>query len=89
MKVGSHKSRKLKVRNKGKFPLQVTVGTLASPFTVTSGSGTFTLSKGKSKNVKVEFAPTVTGPALLQILSITSDDPNHPSANITATGSGK
>ncbi|MGH7924454.1 MAG: hypothetical protein ACREQH_07685 [Candidatus Binatus sp.] len=89
VKVNSTKSKKLKVQNKGNGSLQVTVGTIESPFTVTAGSGTFTLAKGKKEIVTVQLKPTAKGPVKAQILSITSDDPNRPSHPVTATGSGK
>ncbi len=62
VKVNSTASKKLKVKNKGKGTLQVTIGTLDPPFTVTSGSGTFNLAKGKTEKVTVQFKPTATGP---------------------------
>ncbi|MFZ0677270.1 choice-of-anchor D domain-containing protein [Candidatus Binatus sp.] len=89
VKVNSTKSKKLKVKNKGKAPLQVTIGTLDLPFKVISGVGTFNLAKGKTENVTVQFNPTAKGAATPQTLSITSDDPKHPTHNETATGSGK
>ena len=89
MKVNSTASKKLKVKNKGKGTLQVTIGTLDPPFAVTSGSGTINLPKGKTEKVTVQFKPTATGAVTPQILSITSDDPKHPSHNETASGSGK
>jgi hypothetical protein len=88
VKVNSTKKKNLKVKNKGKFPLQVTIGTLEPPFSVTD-SGTFTLGKKKTLTVTVLFKPTVAGATSPQILSITSNDPNHPSHPVTATGSGK
>ncbi len=88
VKVNSKASKKLKIKNKGKAPLQVSVGALDSPFTVT-GSGTFTLSKGKTRNISVHFMPTTKGATPSQTLSITSDDPKHPSHDLTASGSGK
>jgi hypothetical protein len=89
VKVNSSPSKKLKVKNKGKFPLQVTIGTLVPPFTVTAGSGTFNLPKGKTQNVTVKFQPPAKGATSPQTLTIISDDPKHPSKNKTATGSGK
>jgi Abnormal spindle-like microcephaly-assoc'd, ASPM-SPD-2-Hydin len=90
-KVNSTKTKKLKIKNKGKGDLQVTIGTLDPPFKVTGGNGTFTLSKGKSApvTVTVQFNPTATGAAAPQTLNITSDDPKHPSHTETASGSGK
>jgi hypothetical protein len=89
VKVNSAKTKKVKVQNKGKAPLQVIIGTLVPPFTVTGGSGTINLAKGKTQNVTVKFSPTTKGPATPQTLTITSDDPKHPSHNLNATGSGK
>lgn len=89
VKVGSSKSQNLKVENKGKFPLQVMVGSLEPPFTVTAGGGSFTLAKNKSETVKVEFQPTVVGATTPQMLMIMSDDPKHRQKDVTATGSGK
>jgi hypothetical protein len=88
VKINSTKKKNLKIKNKGKFPLQVTIGNLAPPFSV-PGSGTFMLGKKKTHTVTVMFKPTATGATLPQILSITSNDPNHPSHPVTATGSGK
>lgn len=89
VKVDSTKSKKLKIKNKGKGSLQVTVGTLAPPFTVTSGSGTFSLAKGKTEKVTVKFEPSAKGATPEQTLTIMSDDPEHPSHDLTASGSGK
>jgi len=89
VKVNSSKSKHFSVQNKGKLPLQVTVGSLASPFTVASGSGSFILAKGKKKTVTVKFKPTTMGATPNQMLTIISDDPNHPSHPVTLTGSGK
>jgi len=88
VKVNGTKNKKLKVKNKGKFPLQVTIGTLEPPFSVTD-SGTFTVAKKKTLTVTVLFKPTVAGATPPQMLSITSNDPHHPSVSKTATGSGK
>jgi hypothetical protein len=87
VKVKSTKSKKLKVKNTGKGSLQVSIGTLVSPFTF-NGSA-FNLAKGKTKTVAVKFKPAAKGPTTPQTLTITSDDPNHPSHNLTASGSGK
>jgi hypothetical protein len=87
VKVNTTKSKSLKIKNKGKGTLQVTIGTLLPPFSV--GSGTFDLSKGKTRTVKVQFMPTATGATPSQILDISSDDPSHPTHNVTASGAGK
>src|SRR5208337_524863 len=67
VKVNSTKTKSLKIKNKGKFPLQVTVGALVPPFAVTAGSGVLDLPKGKTAKVTVQFRPTATGAAPLQI----------------------
>jgi Abnormal spindle-like microcephaly-assoc'd, ASPM-SPD-2-Hydin len=89
VKINSTKTKKLKIKNKGKGGLQIIIGTLDPPFAVTSGSGTFNLPKGKTQKVTVQFNPTAKGAAAPQTLTITSDDPKHPSHNVTASGSGK
>jgi hypothetical protein len=89
VKVDSTKSKQLKIKNKGKGSLQVTVGTLAPPFSVTSGSGTFNLAKDKTEKVTVKFEPSAKGAIPEQTLTIMSDDPKHPSHDLTASGSGK
>jgi hypothetical protein len=88
VKVNATTKKKLKVKNKGKFPLQVIIGNLAPPFSV-PGSSTFTLGKKKTHTVTVLFKPTATGATSPQMLMILSNDPNHPSHSVTATGSGK
>jgi HYDIN/CFA65/VesB-like, Ig-like domain len=87
VKVNKTTSKHFTIQNKGKFPLDVTVGSLTPPFTISSGS--FTLSKGKKKTVTVKFMPTATGPAPPEILTIHSDDPVHGSHPVTVTGTGK
>ena len=77
----------LKVKNTGKFNLRVNIGTLTAPFGV-SGSGTFDIPKGGSQPATVTFRPDATGPAS-QTLSVTSNDPKHPSKKIKVSGVGK
>jgi Abnormal spindle-like microcephaly-assoc'd, ASPM-SPD-2-Hydin len=89
VKVGKPKSKTFKIKNSGKFPLQVTVGTVDSPFTVDIGGGMLTLASGKSEKVVVQFQPTAMGATPTQTVSITSNDPDHLSAQVTLTGSGK
>ena len=87
VKVNSSASLPLKIQNKGKFDLQVTIGTLVSPFSV-NGSGTLNIPKGKSKTATVTFQPLATG-AAAQTLSVTSDDPKNPAKNVKVSGTGK
>jgi len=81
------KSLPLKVKNSGKFDLQVNIGTLTPPFAV-DGSGTFDIPKGGHQPVTVTFKPDATGPAS-QTLIVTSDDPKHPMKKIKVSGTGK
>ncbi len=88
VKVNATKKKNLKIKNKGKFPLQVIIGKLAPPFSVPD-IGIFTLAKKKTHTVTVMFQPTVAGATPPQILIITSNDPHHPAHPENATGSGK
>ena len=85
--VGSPKSLPLKVKNSGKFNLRVNIGTLTAPFVV-NGSGTFDIPKGGHQTPMVTFQPSATG-AASQTLTVTSDDPKHPSKNVKVSGVGK
>lgn len=83
----SMKSETFKIRNAGKGDLHVTVGTLTAPFQV-QGGGSLTLTKGQVAVVTVIFMPTTSG-KVSQTLTVTSDDPKHPSKTVTASGTGK
>jgi hypothetical protein len=85
---GSTKSETFRIRNMGKFDLHITVGTLLAPFQVQSGGGSTTLSKGQVAPVTVTFTPTAVG-KVSQDLTVTSDDPKHPSRTVTVSGTGK
>jgi hypothetical protein len=87
VKVNSTTSIPLKVKNAGKFNLQVTIGTLDPPFGV-NGSGTFDIAKGHSTTATVTFQPLATG-AVSQTLKVNSDDPKHPEKDIKVSGVGK
>jgi hypothetical protein len=89
VKVNKSKRKHFTIRNVGKFPVEVTVGVLQPPFTVSAGSGDFILSKGKKKTVTVKFNPTSAGPAQPQLLSIQSNDPQSLKDPVAVTGSGK
>ena len=85
--VSLTKSLPLKVKNSGKFNLQVNIGTLAPPFGV-NGSGTFDIPKGGHQTPMITFQPDTTG-AVSQTLTVTSDDPKHPMKKIKVSGVGK
>ena len=85
--VSLTKSLPLKVKNSGRFNLRVNIGTLAPPFGV-NGSGTFDIPKGGHQTATVTFRPDATGPAS-DTLTVTSNDPKHPSKKIKVSGAGK
>lgn len=85
--VNSFKNKSLKIKNKGKGDLHVTIGSLAPPFSV-AGSGAFTIPKGQMTKATIAFVPAATGTAS-QTLNITSDDPSLPMQSVNAIGIGK
>ncbi len=78
----------LKLTNKGKGPLAVTVGTLPAPFRVTGGGGAAMLAPKKTRSVTVEFAPAA-ALSYGATLTITSTDPTAASTPVSTTGRGK
>ncbi|MFI5352078.1 MAG: choice-of-anchor D domain-containing protein [Candidatus Binatales bacterium] len=88
VKIGATSTKTFKVTNLGPGMLHGQAGTLAAPFQVTAGGSSFTLPGGHAASISVEFAPMST--ALENAtLTITSDDPVHPSIGILMNGSGK
>ncbi|MEO0069628.1 MAG: choice-of-anchor D domain-containing protein, partial [candidate division WOR-3 bacterium] len=66
-----------------------TVGTLSNPFSVISGSGSFSLAPGKSQTLLVHFSPTSAG-TFSQTLVITHNATNFGSPlQIPISGAGK
>ena len=74
------------VRNAGIGMLAGSVGALSAPFGVTVG-GAFNLARGQKRFVTVQFKPTASGHTGLA-LTITSNDPAHPSVNLAIGGKG-
>jgi HYDIN/CFA65/VesB-like, Ig-like domain len=54
-------SKSIKIKNNGKADASVTVVPPSSPFSVTSGGGSFTLAPKASQKVTIEFAPSAAG----------------------------
>jgi hypothetical protein len=75
------------VRNVGIGRLTGSVSTLATPFSVSAGAGTFNLAPGQKQPVIVQFMPAAVGHTSAT-LSITSDDPAHLSVNLPIGGTG-
>lgn len=87
VRVGLNRIVAVTVRNAGKTNLDGTIGTLSTPFEVVEGSGSFSLAKGKSKTVRIRFAPVAVERSA-QELVITSTDPARPVANVPILGRG-
>src|SRR5208282_4579909 len=85
VKAGGSATKTFKVENIGLGILHVNVGTLSTPFIVTSVAGSFTLSERQSIPVTVQFDPTSSKPTRAT-LTITSDDPHHPTISLTVSG---
>jgi hypothetical protein len=84
-KVGSQASAAVRIANHGKGVLEGSIsGPVGSPFSST-GTGPFTFSHDGSRRVKITFKPTAAGKFSSE-LTITSDDPEHPSVNVPITG---
>jgi cell division septation protein DedD len=83
--VKHHASATVKVMNHGTGLLAGSVsGPAGSPFSST-GTGPFTFSPGGARRIKVTFSPTVKG-KFKAVLTVTSDDPKHPSVSVPITG---
>ena len=85
--VGAVHKETITIRNDGGLTLTGSVGSLSAPFSV-SPSGSFSLEKKKSLRLVITFSPASTTPATGQ-LTITSNDPTHPSVTVNLTGTGK
>jgi hypothetical protein len=86
--IGHIATKRFKVSNQGPGVLHGSVGTLAAPFSVTAGSGSFVLSQGHSVSVTVQFVPTATT-AASAMLAISNDDPPNGIAMVAVRGAGK
>ncbi len=87
-KVGTERTRTLKITNVGFGPLAVSVGSLTGVFRVTEGGGAFQLAAGESHTVTLVFEPTVPG-AQRASLAITSSDAKKGSLTAILTGKGR
>jgi hypothetical protein len=53
-----------------------------------ANGNSFTLHRGEGTPISVSFSPTSGGPTS-QTLTLTSDDPKHPSRKVTVLGIGR
>ena len=87
-RVNGHASANVKVVNHGKGMLDGSIsGPAGTPFSA-NGTGPFSFSPGNSRHVKVTFSPVTAGSFTAQ-LTITSNDPKHPSIDVPITGIAK
>ncbi len=80
----------IRLSNTGKAMLvgSVNGGSLSgTPFSVVAGAGSFDLARSQTKAVTIRFAPTSSGKSS-GAFSITSNDPNDHSVQVTVTGVG-
>lgn len=89
--VSSRTKLTFEVSNGGAGVLKGSVGKPLAPFSVTQGSGAFTLTAGQKRLVEVQFAPTVrrSAPPFTGQLTITSDDPARRSAVVSVRGTSR
>ncbi|MCC2669589.1 MAG: Abnormal spindle-like microcephaly-assocd, ASPM-SPD-2-Hydin, partial [Armatimonadetes bacterium] len=88
VRVGTTKTKTLRITNSGRGTLAAAVGTLAAPFRIVSGGGAFTLAPRASRTVTVEYAPTA-ATSLQPTLLITSTDSRRPEIRVPISGKGK
>jgi len=58
---GTSESKSFTIINTGKVDVSLSVGSSSSPFSVTSGGGSLTLTPGQSRTVTVAFQPSAAG----------------------------
>jgi hypothetical protein len=83
-KPGKPKTKKLKVKNVGTGPLDVTgTGGLTAPL---SSSGGGVIAPKKNLTINVTDTPTTGGSTTTQTLKIFSNDPTKPEVDLSVTG---
>jgi outer membrane protein assembly factor BamB len=89
VKAGQSKALTLSIEDSGLGALtgNVDASGLKPPFAAASGTGKFTIANRTSRAVMVRFAPRAAGP-FSGTITITSNDPNHPSVSVSVSGSG-
>lgn len=87
-RVGQVKTRTVRLRNRSRTPLSGNLGFLLPPFRVVNGTGAFTLPAKGTRDVDVEFAPTLSGPAR-DTLVFSSNDPGGASLRVPVKGRGR
>jgi len=88
VRVGTTRTKKLKLRNSGTTPLSGIIGLASGGVAVTSGGGAYTIPPKGSRIISLSYAPGA--PAALQaILPISTTDPAHPMINVSLIGKAK
>jgi hypothetical protein len=88
IKLGKKVTKTLKIMNNGTGDLVVTLSGLEGTDFSIQGSSSITIKAKKSYSLKVLFTPGSTGPKTAT-LSITSNDPDTPTIDISLTGTGQ
>jgi len=87
VRIGSPRTKKILITNRGSGPLNVNIPQLAAPFTV-SAPGNVTLAPRAKVSLDVTFAPT-TASTRYRGLALTSDDPKAPLKLVPITGKSR
>jgi hypothetical protein len=85
--VGSSSNKDFKITNTGNTTLTVSNVVSSNAKYTFSGGTSYTIAAGAEKTVTVTFSPTAVGTENGNI-TITSDDPDSPTTNVTLTGEG-
>ena len=90
VKVGQHKKATLQVKNVGLGTLigDVAAAGVGPPFSVLSGAGPFSLHRGASKPVVIEFSPTATVQSVANVIVAPSNNSQQPTL-VVVVGIGK
>lgn len=87
VKVGEFVDRAFTIRNICEVPLVGSVGSVAPPFAIVAGGGSFDLLPGGTRQVIVRFAP---GSAVVyhRFVAVTSNDPDESRVDVQLLGQG-
>lgn len=87
VRVGQSGTLTVTVNNTGGADAAVAAPSLAGSADFSAGGGSFTVAASGSQTVTVQYAPAGVG-ADAGTLTVTSNDPNHPTVNVTLAGRG-
>jgi len=85
---GRPKKKTLTLKNTGRGPLTLQVGSLTAPFAHTGSAAAFLLAAHGRRKVTVTFSPGWSG-VVRGTLVITSSDPARATVGVTLSGTGR